>query len=59
MLVAAHNYDLEAARLHGFKTAFVARPAESGPRPARDFQAEADWDFVAKDFEELAAQMGA
>jgi 2-haloacid dehalogenase len=50
MLVAAHNYDLATARTHGFKTAFVARPAEYGPRQSRDFQAEADWDFVAKDF---------
>lgn len=59
MLVAAHNYDLAAARRHGFKTAFVARPAEYGPRQSRDCKAESDWDFVAKDFEELAAQLGA
>jgi 2-haloacid dehalogenase len=59
MLVAAHNYDLAAARGHGFKTAFVARPAEYGPRQSRDFKAESDWDFVAKDFEDLAAQLGA
>jgi hypothetical protein len=51
------NYYLAAARLHGFKTALVARPAGYGPPQSRDFQAEADWDF-AKDFEELAAQMG-
>jgi 2-haloacid dehalogenase len=57
-LVAAHNYDLAAASTHGFKTAFVARPTEYGPRQSRDFQAESAWDFVAKDFEELAAQMG-
>jgi len=57
MLVAAHNYDLAAARSHGFKTAFVARPTEYGPRQSHDFKAESDWDFVAKDFEELASQV--
>lgn len=59
MLVAAHNYDLAAARRHGYKTAFVARPTEYGPRQSRDFKAEEDWEFVAKDFEELASQLGA
>ena len=59
MLVAAHNYDLAAARGHGFKTAFVARPTEYGPRQSRDFQAESDWDSVAADFVELAAKLGA
>jgi 2-haloacid dehalogenase len=57
MLVAAHNYDLAAARSHGFKTAFVAQPTEYGPRQSHDFKAESDWDFVAKDFEELASQV--
>jgi 2-haloacid dehalogenase len=59
MLVAAHNYDLKAARQHGYKTAFVARPNEYGPRQAPDFKAESTWDFVAKDFEELAGMVGA
>jgi 2-haloacid dehalogenase len=58
MLVAAHNYDLAAARSHGLKTAFVARPTEYGPRQSRDFKADSDWDFVAKDFEELAGMLG-
>jgi 2-haloacid dehalogenase len=59
MLVAAHNYDLGAARTHGFKTAFVARPSEYGPRQSRDFKADADWDFVAEDFVDLAGKLGA
>lgn len=58
MLVAAHNYDLDAARRHGYKTAFVARPTEYGPHQSRDFNADSDWDFVAKDFEELAGKLG-
>ena len=31
MIVAAHNYDLRAARSHGMATAFVPRPTEYGP----------------------------
>ncbi len=57
MLVAAHNYDLAAARKHGYKTAFVARPTEYGPRQSKDFKAESDWDFVAEHFGELAARL--
>lgn len=59
MLVAAHNYDLKAARQCGLKTAFVARPAEYGPRQASDFAAESDWEYVAADFVDLAAKLGA
>src|SRR5262249_22707365 len=58
MLAAAHNYDLAAARGHGYKTAFVARAGEYGPRQSRDFKAESGWEFVAKDFEDLASQVG-
>jgi len=59
MLVAAHNYDLAAARKQGFKTAFVPRPTEYGPRQSRDFKAESDWDYVAADFADLAGRLGA
>jgi 2-haloacid dehalogenase len=58
MLVAAHNYDLAAARKHGMKTAFVARPREYGPRQKKDFKAEQDWEYVANDFIELAVKLG-
>lgn len=58
MLVAAHNYDLAAARKHGFRTAFVGRPTEYGPRQSRDFEAESDWEYIAADFVELAAKLG-
>jgi 2-haloacid dehalogenase len=52
LMVAAHNDDLKAARENGMKTAFVRRPTEeAGPN--------ADWEFVAKDFEDLADQLGA
>lgn len=59
MMVAAHNYDLRAARAHGMRTAFVARPTEYGPGQKTDLQAEEDWDIVARDFSELAAALGA
>ncbi len=58
MMVAAHNYDLKAARRLGLRTAFVARPTEYGPLQSRDFKAEGDWDIVAKDFNDLAQRMG-
>lgn len=59
VMVAAHNYDLASARSHGFQTAFVARPAEYGPRQSGDLKAEADWEFDAVDFGELASQLDA
>ncbi|MBV8214950.1 MAG: haloacid dehalogenase type II [Verrucomicrobia bacterium] len=58
MLVAAHNYDLKAAQSLGFKTAFVARPTEYGPRQSKDFGPEGAWDFVARDMIELAERLG-
>lgn len=57
MMVAAHQDDLRAAKALGFKTAFVPRPKE-GPngdhRPV-----EPGWDYVVKDFTELATRLGA
>lgn len=58
MMTAAHNGDLLAARACGLRTAFVARPTEYGPNQTKDFKAEHDFDYVAEDFEDLAAQLG-
>ncbi|MGH7358035.1 MAG: haloacid dehalogenase type II [Candidatus Rokuibacteriota bacterium] len=58
MMVAAHNYDLAAARACGFRTAFVPRPAEHGPGQTSDLRPEADWDVVATDFLDLADRLG-
>ena len=58
MMVAAHNYDLKAARKLGLKTAFVARPTEYGPLQKQDFEATDDWDVVASDFGGIADRMG-
>ena len=57
MMVAAHNDDLFAARHQGMRTAFVCRPAEHGPGQTKDLAPEADWDFVATSFIDLAAQL--
>jgi len=58
MMVAAHNYDLAAARREGLATAFVPRPLEYGPGQTTDLVAEDSWDIVAKDFEDLADRLG-
>jgi 2-haloacid dehalogenase len=59
MMVAAHNYDLERARSHGMRTAFVSRPTEYGLNQTKDLKAASNWDIVAKDFGELANKLGA
>ena len=57
-LVAAHNNDLAAARSCGFRTAFIPRPTEHGPRQTTDLEPEGDWDAVANDLEDLARSLG-
>jgi 2-haloacid dehalogenase len=57
-LIAAHNNDLAAARTCGLRTGFVPRPAEHGPGQTRDGHPEQDWDIVARDFGDLAEQLG-
>ena len=58
MMVAAHKSDLRAAASVGMRTAFVARPLEFGPNVAKDTTPEPGFDINAKDFEDLAAQLG-
>jgi 2-haloacid dehalogenase len=58
MMVAAHNYDLAAARAEGMATAFVPRPTEWGPGQDTDLAPTAEWDIVAKDFGDLADRLG-
>jgi 2-haloacid dehalogenase len=53
MMVAAHEHDLQSARKHGLRTAFVHRPAEESEIPPSE-----RYDFVAKDFRDLAQQLG-
>jgi 2-haloacid dehalogenase len=58
MMVAAHNFDLEAARGVGMQTAFVPRPNEYGPDQTKDLEPTSDWDVVASDFREVAMKLG-
>jgi 2-haloacid dehalogenase len=59
MLVAAHNYDLRAARAEGLRTAFVPRPTEYGPGQTTDLAPDGPWDIVAKGLEDLAGILDA
>jgi 2-haloacid dehalogenase len=36
LMVACHNFDLNATREAGYRTAFIGRPAEWGPAGPRD-----------------------
>lgn len=58
-MCAAHNYDLAAARDAGLATAFVSRPTEFGPSQTTDLSPSEQWDVVATDFHDMAAQLGA
>jgi 2-haloacid dehalogenase len=54
MMVACHNYDLDAARLQGYRTAFVRRPMEWGNTAPPDPEPNPAVDIVVQDFGELA-----
>jgi 2-haloacid dehalogenase len=57
MMVAAHNYDLAAARACGLATALVPRPTAYGPGQTSDLVPTADWDVIGADFLDLARQL--
>ena len=59
MMVACHNFDLDAARGCGYKSAFVRRPAEWGPGGPPDPTPNPAHDLVVDTFEELAGRLGA
>src|SRR5229473_5332578 len=62
MMVAAHIQDLDAAHNLGLRTGFVYRPAEYGPASRvrhADKASPGQFDVVAKDIIDLAAQLGA
>jgi 2-haloacid dehalogenase len=58
MMVAAHLGDLRAAKGVGLRTAFVTRPLEYGPQGKPDLQPDSSVDIAAKDFNDLAGQLG-
>jgi 2-haloacid dehalogenase len=58
MLVAAHDSDLKGAQRAGLHTALVPRPMEWGPNGQQPPPPDPSFDFVAKDFNDLASQLG-
>jgi 2-haloacid dehalogenase len=58
MMVACHNFDLDAARACGFQTAFVRRPDEWGPEGPPDPKPNPACTLAVDGFEELADRLG-
>lgn len=58
MMVACHKYDIKAAGALGFQTAFVARPLEFGVHGQVDVSYDDEFDINARDFLDLADQLG-
>jgi 2-haloacid dehalogenase len=58
LMVAAHKDDLDGAARAGLRTAFVARPLEFGDPSLNDVAPEVRFDVNAKDFLDLARQLG-
>ncbi len=54
MLVAAHDYDLEAARRCGMKTAYVVRENAQDPSKVANLRPHAGWEYTASDLVKLA-----
>jgi 2-haloacid dehalogenase len=57
LMVACHNFDLNAARGVGYRTCFVHRPDEWGPPGPPDPTPHPATDLVVSGFAELAEQM--
>lgn len=58
MMVACHNFDLNAARACGYRSAFVRRPAEWGAESPPDPLPDPAHDLVVDSFAELAERLG-
>jgi 2-haloacid dehalogenase len=59
LMVACHNFDLDAARAEGYRTAFVRRPDEWGPAGPPDPTPNPACDIVVDGFAELSDRLGA
>tara|TARA_Y100000588_G_scaffold155864_1_gene169888 strand:- start:742 stop:1458 length:717 start_codon:yes stop_codon:yes gene_type:complete len=57
-MVACHNFDLDAAKKVGFKTAFVKRPEEWGTDGPPDPTPNAHHDIIVDTFPQLAEKFG-
>ena len=58
MLVAAHDNDLKGAQRAGLHTALIPRPLEWGADGEQPPPPDPSFDFVARDFGDLATQLG-
>jgi len=58
MMVAAHSSDLRGAMGAGLRTALVTRPDEYGSSKSPDLKPDPEFDYFAKDFNDLAGQLG-
>ena len=58
LMVACHNFDLDAAKNVGFKTAFVRRPDEWGQEGPPDPNPNPHHDIIVDDFPSLANHLG-
>ena len=59
LMVACHNFDLNAAKKAGFKTAFIRRPDEWGPSGPPDPNPNMDYDIVEDGFVPLLRRVEA
>jgi 2-haloacid dehalogenase len=57
-MVACHNFDLDAAKAVGFKTAFVRRPGEWGADGPPDPEPNPAHEIIVDDFPGLARALG-
>jgi 2-haloacid dehalogenase len=57
LMVACHNFDLNAAHRSGFRTAFVRRPDEWGPKGPPDPHPNMAYDIVVDGFEDLLSHV--
>ncbi len=57
-MVACHNFDLDAAKASGFKTAFVRRPDEWGEEGPPDPEPNPAHDIIVDTFPDLAKALG-
>ncbi|MCP4182959.1 MAG: HAD-IA family hydrolase [Hyphomicrobiales bacterium] len=57
-MIACHNWDLDAAKAVGFKTAFVRRPREWGDENPPDPEPNPNHDIIVDTFPELAQRLG-
>jgi 2-haloacid dehalogenase len=58
-MVACHNFDLNAAKACGYRTAFVRRPHEWGAEGPPDPEPDPRHDIIVASFTELVEKLGA